>query len=424
MDGRVTSAAAADGNRHPDATQAAAEARQGAFGRRLVAQAPGGQQGVPARERLGTGGTPPGPEERIGSRSTTAVASSSSVAGPGPVEQTVSRLGAERPVGLNSGVDPAWNSRPCEPPWLNPDRYAELQAKHSRLIGLCERSQDVRVKEALFMAAMLVKSSEDDVGMAHELLESTRTQMLSDDDRRKLSTLLRGNKLEMPLRQSLLGRSLGLLAGIGPLGPADAALAEDLQRRLDDVCDYLRSCGPAWRGSARRIEATLPIGTGKRVAVDCHVLAGRALGPHLAGGYPAQDSGSEPCGVRYFRAPDLALSGLSNPKGQLLYAGLSHGFFHAHELSGERVAGLSDDALKSVLFEYRRRLVGRLYASNPVPASMLRPALEIIEGQPQGECERIRRLSRDETGVVGAFIETCSGRKCIHGHDDGRPLFR
>ncbi len=356
MDGRVTAAAAADGNLRPDSAPVTHEGRQGAFGGRTVAQPPGGEPSVPVREHLATGRTPPGAVPRI---------------------HRVRR------------------SCPSSPPWLQRDRHAEVQAAHGRLIELCSRLQDRKHGTDLFHAAAMVKCAEDNIGEAHKLLESARTQALGNVERQTLSVLLRETKLEMPTRLKLLNFTLFGLAAANVLTLEDAALAEGLLRRLDDVYDYLRSCGPAWRDRAHRIEVTLPIGNGKRVAVDCHFLAGKALGAHLGKGMPPHGTGSAPCGERYFRAPDLALSGLSNTSGHLLYAGASHSFYHAHELDGERVAGLANEALQSVLSQYHRRLVELLYISNPVPISQMPPGVKYFAWNAQEQCERIRKMSAD-----------------------------
>ncbi|MCY4513796.1 MAG: hypothetical protein OXC69_01470, partial [Candidatus Tectomicrobia bacterium] len=203
-------------------------------------------------------------------------------------------------------------------------------------------------------------------------------------------------KLSMPGRLKLLSALLGRLVEKGALASEDEVLAEGLLKRLDDVYDYLRSCGPVWSDRPRRIEATLPDSTAGRVAVDCHVLAGKALVGYFRGGAPERGAGSESCGERYFRAPHLTLSGLSNAGGRLLYTGVSHGFCPAHELTHERVAGLSDQALNSVLLQYRSRLVGRLYMAHPVPVSMVSPAARYLTENAPEDCERIRKLSADD----------------------------
>ena len=392
MDGHVTSAAAADGNLRPDSTPVTHEGRQGAFGGRTVAQPPGGEPGVPVREPLATGRTPPGAVPRIEERASSAVATSSAVAESASITRTPGSPNAEGSVSPTAGIDPV---RRSSPPWLQWDRHAQVQAAHIRLVEICSRLQDAKHRADLLYAVAIVKDAEDNIGWAHELLESTRTQALGVVERRKLSVLLRETKLQMTTRLQMLNLALYELVAANALAPEDAALAQGLLGRLDDVYDYLRSCGPAWGDRAHQVEATLPIGAGKRVAVDCHILAGKALRTHLGKGLPPRGAGSASCGERYFHAPDLALSGLSNTSGRLLYAGASYSFYHAHELDGERVAGLSNEALQSVLSHYHRRLVKLLYASNPVPASEM-PSAGYLPWNGQEQCERIRKMSADD----------------------------
>lgn len=393
MDGSTASPTPVVSDNRPGAAATPAATAVGTMAGRRVERTPGAQQETTRRELVEAGGTPSGSPQRAADRRAVAEPSRATATGPVAGRQSPRQAGGGQPPAPSTGEQVAPYVASCGPPWLTESQRAELETKHRRLFELAKRIPDTTTRDNLLMAALLVRVAEEALSEAHDLLQSAGTQPLSIAQRRRLGVQLRANLLDMPMNYTEVLKALVALVDTGALSAADSALAEDLHTRLDSVYDYLRACGPTWRGPARRIETTLPLGDGKPAVVDWHVLAGKALGAYLPGSYPLPADAGEACGVRHFYAPDLALAALCDGKGQVLYFGLSHSLFHAHELTGDHVAGLSDRALQSVLFQYYKRLFSSLYADAPVPVSRLPPIMPVI--RENDERERIRSLSAD-----------------------------
>ena len=201
---------------------------------------------------------------------------------------------------------------------------------------------------SLYAVADVLSHVEQETLQADDLLKQSRTEWLRTDEWRKLSCLIRGNKHALPLYRSRLNVELDRLVEWGALSSADASLVKESMQRLADTHSYLTSDDLPWANVCRRIETLLPIGPGKRVALDSRIVSGRALRGHLAGAYPSDDS-AVPWETRYKHVARLTQTNLANDKGQSIFSAIRHRVIGAPELCGELLGRLADDELKALV---------------------------------------------------------------------------
>ena len=108
-----------------------------------------------------------------------------------------------------------------------------------------------------------------------------------------------------------------------------------------------------WEAISKRVRTTLPEATEKSVVVDSRIVPGKALAAHFAEDYTSNGIN---CADRtqYKHVPNLALTTLTNAKGQTLFSGLRHGVIDAYNIDGKLLARLPDDELR----DDGRRFVG------------------------------------------------------------------
>ena len=388
MDGKANATSAASGNQRNAPPSTADAQRQGEAAGRQVTVVPAGSPGFSTRESgCAAGDSAHGAAQRdIRSRFATALTLAADE--PGPSVGSGSGSGEAASGGVVNGADRAPGSTGSDLPWLTPDQFADLQAKRRRLNELKEQAQSPQVRDDLELAIGAVDMAEEKIESAHRLLKTSRSQALSADEWRELYYALDSGKRDLPGLQGLLNAGLGRLASSDAFSPEDAGLVNDLQKRFDDVHDYLRSSGPAWRCLTRPIRTTIPAGARRPLAVESHRMPGNVLRVHIGSGKLTDTAEGAAPGARYFQVPGLTLTGLTNARGQMLYTGLRQGLLHAGELDGALLARLPDDELYSALMGYRQCLFARIYAEI---ASARQD--EMADEQARADCSRIRKLS-------------------------------
>ena len=103
-----------------------------------------------------------------------------------------------------------------------------------------------------------------------------------------------------------------------------------------------------WEAISKRVRTTLPEATEKSVVVDSRIVPGKALAAHFAEDYTSNGIN---CADRtqYKHVPNLALTTLTNAKGQTLFSGLRHGVIDAYNIDGKLLARLPDDELRTMV---------------------------------------------------------------------------
>lgn len=95
------------------------------------------------------------------------------------------------------------------------------------------------------------------------------------------------------------------------------------------------------RFAVRRIETTLPIDTGRPVAVECHIVPASALRAGFT---------TEPGAERRARASPVPVQTiLKNSRGRTLFSALRQGIMDLSEITSEYLSSLSDEELRSLV---------------------------------------------------------------------------
>lgn len=426
MDGSASATVVAAGSRRSDTPQPGAVPASGVDKGRRIARSGKAATGIvecasdAAGRSAGTGekntrlrsrgatvpATSPGGSKQAAALSRTVPADERPVPAA-PVGDMRNEPGGE-PSGASAAMaTPEAAGTPVPPPWLTAAQYADTLSRHRRLKDIKDKLPHKPERQDLSKALSLLERMEGDMKWVGRTLAESRTRLLSDIERRQLYWLQDQAQLELPQHQRLLINTLGRLSRYRALGQEELRLVDDLQSRFDDACDYLLTCRPPWSSEIRRIETTLPLGTGKRVALDSHVIRGNALRGLVAEGSAAEPGMGEFGGARYFFAPGLELTGLCNASGTMLYAGLRHGVFHAHELNGELLARQADDdALRSVFRDYRRSLSLRS------PAELDR-ADELVSAEAEDDFLLVRTSSSELLERQAESLRAEAGRSAL-----------
>ncbi len=223
----------------------------------------------------------------------------------------------------------------------------------------------VTVDDQLSKARLLVNEFERWQRAVRSILVRSQRQALDDEDHRALYRSHQNVHGQFENFQFELASALVELAQTRAFVPTDANRVFGLQRRFDDVRDFSLRFAAPWRRVARQVHTVLPVGSGQQATVELFATPGEALKTLVPGIYPADSRTADFSVARYYRPPAFELSGISNAGGQVLYAAVRHGFFLAHEITGDLLASQADDdALKSVLHFHRVR---ELQASLLVP---------------------------------------------------------
>ncbi|MCY4563296.1 MAG: hypothetical protein OXE40_02315 [Gammaproteobacteria bacterium] len=204
------------------------------------------------------------------------------------------------------------------------------------------------LKEDLAFVAGLVIRVERDVLRADQLHEALRSALLPDADWLELSFLANRNRRDARLNQAELQGRLGRLLDSGALSTTDQAPVRGLHRRLAAAQQYWYANDAPFECTTRYIETVLPAGSGASVKVQSRIVPGAAFGVHFAETYPRVGPLEQSLPVRHTHVPDLALSSLTNAKGQLLYSGMSHGVVTT-ELTGQALRRLPARELRMMI---------------------------------------------------------------------------
>ena len=103
-----------------------------------------------------------------------------------------------------------------------------------------------------------------------------------------------------------------------------------------------------WEAISTRVRTTLPEAEDKSVVVESRIVPGKALAAHFAEDYASNGIN---CADRtqYKHVPNLALTTLTNEKGQSLFSGLRHGVIDAYDIDGKLLARLPGDELRTMV---------------------------------------------------------------------------
>ena len=118
----------------------------------------------------------------------------------------------------------------------------------------------------------------------------------------------------------------------------ESALFESYNRVVNDQ---------PWEPVSKRVRTTLPDARDKGVVVESRIVPGKALAAHFAEDYA---SNGICCSDRtqYRHVPNLALTTLTNEKGDTLFSGLRHGVIDAYDIDDKRLARLPDAELRTM----------------------------------------------------------------------------
>ena len=103
-----------------------------------------------------------------------------------------------------------------------------------------------------------------------------------------------------------------------------------------------------WAAISKRVRTTMPDAVEKSVVVESRVVPGKALAANFAEDYASNGIN---CADRtqYKHVPNLALTTLTNEKGQTLFSGLRHGVIDAYDIDGKLLARLPEDELRTMV---------------------------------------------------------------------------
>ena len=211
-----------------------------------------------------------------------------------------------------------------------------------------ERDLTPELKEDLAFAAGLVLRVERGLLQADQLHKALRSALLPEAEWLELSLLAHRNRRDARLNQAELQRGLGRLLDSGALSTTDQLPVRGLVRRLAAAQQYWHANGAPFECTTRYIETALPTGSGARVRVQSRIVPGAAFGVHFSAPYPEIGPLEPPLSVRHTHVPNLALSSLTNAKGQLLYSGMNHGVVTT-ELTGLALQRLPARELRTMI---------------------------------------------------------------------------
>ena len=198
------------------------------------------RQGTPKAATMGGAAA-----ERTSLRSRLATAPDIPSNEPGPIGERVSGSGAETAHGMANGAKSAPGSRRPGSFWLTPERNAALEEQDRRLQELEQRLPPAALgtRGELHALAAQVQFVERETTEAHELMEKSRTEALSDAEWRRLWFILRSHRPRMMERGAKLLTRLGVLSQSDALNPAGAGLVNELERRYTDAREYWHQVG-------------------------------------------------------------------------------------------------------------------------------------------------------------------------------------
>ena len=121
----------------------------------------------------------------------------------------------------------------------------------------------------------------------------------------------------------------------------------DLKSTLGEAYTKVVNDQP-WEAISKRVRTTLPGAEKKSVVVESRIVPGKALAAHFAEDYTSNGIN---CADRtqYKHVPNLALTTLTNERGQTLFSGLRHGVLDAYNIDGRLLARLPDNELRKMV---------------------------------------------------------------------------
>ncbi|MCY4562920.1 MAG: hypothetical protein OXE40_00395 [Gammaproteobacteria bacterium] len=287
-------------------------------------------------------------------------------------------------------------------PWLTPEQNAGRPEVDRTLCELRDRPDVPPDKRAALDDAMeRVADLEWHVERADELLNRSRTEILTEPDWRELATLVSSNKRQSSEARAWLRALLGQLAREGALDSPVGIALQELHERVADANRHLLSNDMRWDDTARRLETRLPVGRPWPVVVHSRVVEGTALGAYLAQGYPAEHGAGRQDTARYSHVRELALTTLVGANGEKLFSGLRHALFHAGELNGQCLQTLDEDDLRALIDTFG---VGESGAER---------AGETRAQRIQDHCDAVRRYERVATGCAWIIAQESRRRMAL-----------
>ena len=380
MSASASAAEAAVLTHHSAAAGVGPVSNEGALGERHVSQAHAAAQGPfvrgsrQGRLETGAGGTDRGIRSRLvtllsstyGWLTRTALPGLEVAAGATPGGTSSLESGSAAPDESPGGADREPYRGCVDLPWVAPGRHADRRAAQGRLKKFLHR-QDIaaELKQELFAAVGMVSRVERDVAQADALLKRARNEVLADAEWRGLSELISSTGHSFPAFDSRWDGRLGQLLERANLSEADMETMRALHRRLVDAGGYFYSDDMPWEDSVRRFATVLPDSRTVPVIVESRIIPGTALRACFAEGCPALYNIRPGFVARYRQVPGLEQTVLTNANGELLFSGLRHALLEANHLTGERLAGLSNNDLRALVADLYSSAYGGFEASDP-----------------------------------------------------------
>ena len=181
------------------------------------------------------------------------------------------------------------------------------------------------------------------------LLQKSQTELLSDAEWRELATLIESKRDPNSPEQAELNDRLARLNESATPGSTFERMSHELGQRLAIARGRMSSNDLPWSTAPWRVAEALPVADEPRLAVQCRVVPGTALGARFANGHPGDDRENLYLGARFSHVPGLALVTATGNAGQTLFSALRHGLIDVQGLDGEFLNRLSDAELKTLV---------------------------------------------------------------------------
>ena len=355
-------------------TTSPGDSARGQFRGRRVAQRETGFQGVSPRELQESDGSAAGRGQRqtavgrliAAARTFVGIGSPGISRSGGTPTQATQAVELEVRPALRDvphiGLDPAsvlapartdarQSASPATPlPWLTPSQNAARRTLEGRLPELPAHPAIPPVSLVHLSAVVhLVDRVEQDVLRARALLQKSQTQLLSAAESRELATLIESQRDPHSLEQAELNDRRARLNESATPGSMFERMSHELGQRLAIARGRMSSNDLPWSTAPWRVAEALPVAGEPRLAVQCRVVPGTALGARFANGHPGDDRENLYLGARFSHVPGLALVTATGNAGQTLLSALRHGLIDAQGLDGEFLNRLSDAELKTLI---------------------------------------------------------------------------
>ena len=248
-------------------------------------------------------------------------------------------------------TDARESASPATPlPWLTPSQNAARRTLEGRLPEL-RAHPGIPPESLAHLSAVvhLVDRVEQDVLRARVLLQKSQTELLSDAEWRELATLIESQRDPNSPEQAELNDRLARLNESATPGSTIERMSHELGQRLAIAHGRMSSNDRPWSTAPWHVAEALPVADEPRLAVQCRVVPGTALGARFANGHPGDDRENLYLGARFSHVPGLALVTATGNAGQTLFSALRHGLIDVQRLDGGFLNRLSDAELKTLV---------------------------------------------------------------------------